>query len=126
MSLVAASLILAYLVAATIMGVRAERRLVHRPRLPMQWGLDGRPTWTAPRRLALVIVPALSGSGLFVSAAMLGVRPDGANVPEAVMAGLLGLMAMVGLGVYAGFLWGAGRWDAAAGAPDLDDAPPRD
>ncbi|MBY5972708.1 hypothetical protein KUV28_10145 [Ferrimonas balearica] len=29
--------------------------------LPMQWGLDGRPTWSAPRGLALCLTPLLAG-----------------------------------------------------------------
>lgn len=99
----------AYLVAVTVMGVRAERLLAHRPRLPMQWGVDGRPTWTAPRRAALVVTPLLAGSGLFVSTALLLVRPEDANVPSAAIPVLQGGMALVGIGIYAGFLWGVGR-----------------
>ena len=109
MIIVGLALAVAYLAVVTVMGVRADRRLGHLPRLPMQWGLDGRPSWTAPRRAALVAVPLLAGAGVFVSTVLLVVRPEGANVPAAAIPALQGVMALVGIGVYAGFLGGAGR-----------------
>ncbi len=42
-----------------LMSVSANRRLDSLTELPMQWGLDGRPTWYAPRRIALAFTPAL-------------------------------------------------------------------
>lgn len=38
----------------------ADARFRNEARLPMQWWLDGQVTWTAPRRVALAFVPALS------------------------------------------------------------------
>jgi len=103
---------IAYLLLVAVTGVRAEHRLRHRARLPMQWGLNGRPTWTAPRRLALTLVPMLAGSPLFVTTALLIVSPDRANLPDEAMPIVQGVMALVGLAIHAGYLWGLGRWDA--------------
>jgi hypothetical protein len=35
----------------------ASKRVRGYPRLPMQWGFDGKPTWFASRRLALAFGP---------------------------------------------------------------------
>lgn len=42
------------------LAVRAERRFADHPTLPMQFGLDGRPNWRAPRRIALSFMPGLA------------------------------------------------------------------
>lgn len=39
---------------------RANRQLHGVDRLPMQWGFDGKPTWFAPRRIALAFSPVLA------------------------------------------------------------------
>jgi len=39
---------------------RANTRFRGENRLPMQWGLSGEVTWSAPRRLALAFIPALA------------------------------------------------------------------
>ena len=51
---------LAAVVALIVRAMRADTRLAHHARLPMNWSLTGRATWTAPRRLALATVPALA------------------------------------------------------------------
>lgn len=40
-----------------LMSLRAAQSLSPSVRLPMQWGLDGKPTWYARRNLALVFTP---------------------------------------------------------------------
>ncbi len=56
-------------------------------RVPMQFGLNGQPTWTAPRRLALLFAPALAaGFGLLLT--FLAHRlPGGQLTKEAVSLG---------------------------------------
>jgi len=36
-------------------------------RLPMQWGLNGRPTWRAPRLMAVLFAPALATAILLIT-----------------------------------------------------------
>lgn len=43
-----------------VMSVRYDRRRRQVARLPMQWSLSGGVNWTAPRRLALAVTPALA------------------------------------------------------------------
>lgn len=40
--------------------IKADRRYRAYDRLPMQMDLTGRATWTAPRRLALLVIPGLA------------------------------------------------------------------
>ncbi len=40
--------------------LRADRAFAGYDRLPMQFGPDGTPGWTAPRRIALAFSPVLS------------------------------------------------------------------
>lgn len=42
------------------MSFLADGRFRDQRRLPMQWFLDGRVTWTAPRRFALAFIPGLA------------------------------------------------------------------
>ncbi|MDP3340170.1 hypothetical protein [Frigidibacter sp.] len=51
---------LAALVLIATISLAANRRFQHLTRLPMQWGLTGQVTWTAPRRLALAFVPPIA------------------------------------------------------------------
>lgn len=51
---------IAILLTMAAMSWRADRRLQHMDRLPMQWGLDGKPTWYAPRRLAVSLLPLVA------------------------------------------------------------------
>lgn len=58
------------------LSVRANARFRRHERLPMQWSLAGTVNWTAPRVLALSLVPAL-GIGLltFITLLNLNVKP---------------------------------------------------
>jgi hypothetical protein len=54
--------IIALMAIAVLIGMslRANARFRDEPRLPMQWALDGSVNWSAPRRLALALTPALA------------------------------------------------------------------
>ncbi|MDF1726285.1 MAG: DUF1648 domain-containing protein [Sulfitobacter sp.] len=47
-------------IAAFALAIYAGPRLPAAQRFPMQWGLNGQPTWFAPRRFALYFTPVLS------------------------------------------------------------------
>jgi len=96
---VAAPLVLA------LMSLRAAPGLRHRDRLPMQWSRNGRVRWTAPRRVALAMLPALAAAMM----AVLLLAPARPNDPPrlAVLAGVAALMVMV----HAYWLRRAGRDD---------------
>jgi hypothetical protein len=49
-----------FTVALTGLSVWANARFRHHSRLPMQWSLTGTVNWTAPRPLALSLIPALA------------------------------------------------------------------
>lgn len=43
-----------------VLAARANRRFAEHPSLPMQFGMDGRVGWTAPRAVALAFMPGLA------------------------------------------------------------------
>ena len=46
------------IIAATAQG--AWKRIPKGVAIPMQWGLDGKPTWRASKALGLLLIPAIS------------------------------------------------------------------
>lgn len=64
-----ATVILAIILSSVVAG----RKLPTAARLPMQWGLNGKPTWSAPRTAALTFTPVLAiittGFVIFVAGA---------------------------------------------------------
>jgi hypothetical protein len=76
----------------TGLSVRANARFRRHERLPMQWSLAGTVNWTAPRVLALSLIPAL-GVGLltFITLLNLNVRPragqEGMVIPVTILMG---------------------------------------
>lgn len=48
------------ILAIIMSSVVAGRKLPTAARLPMQWGLNGKPTWSAPRTAALTFTPVLA------------------------------------------------------------------
>ena len=103
-------LLLAYVLVAFGLSAMADRRLKDHSRLPMQWGFDGRATWSAPRRLALVMTPLLAGVGFLLITIIRLTAPE----PEAEGAARLTELQLglggLGLTVQAGYLWLVGRW----------------
>jgi hypothetical protein len=74
-----AGLILMALISASA-GLKIERGA----RVPMQFGIGGKPTWTAPRRLALLFAPSLAaGFGLLL--AILAHQQAGVELSSQVM-----------------------------------------
>ncbi|NDV01983.1 DUF1648 domain-containing protein [Pseudoroseicyclus tamaricis] len=90
---VCAAVILAMIAASFI----ANRRLPPADRLPMQWGVSGRPTWSAPRLAALSFMPALAVVTIAVIyVASGGALPGGAVVIVAFLAAHLLHLWMIG------------------------------
>ncbi len=51
-----------------ILSVVAAAKIAPGVKVPMQFGFNGKPTWFAPRRFALLFAPALAaGFGLFLT-----------------------------------------------------------
>ena len=61
------------LVFLAVMSLAVDRKLSHRERLTMNWGMDGRPGWSLPRRKALAFAPLLAA--LCLGAALLLAPP---------------------------------------------------
>lgn len=82
----------------TSLSVWANARFRAHERLPMQWSLTGAVNWTAPRALALTLIPVL-GTGLlgFITLLALNVSPragqEGMVLPTTMVIGA----AFVGL-----------------------------
>lgn len=58
-------------VVLAVVALWANRRFGDQPSLPMQWGLDGRVNWSAPRVVAVWFIPVL-GMAVLAFAAVLG------------------------------------------------------
>lgn len=97
-----ASVLLVAVLAA--MSVAFARRVPPGVRLPMQWGLDGRPTWYAPRALALAVTPLLA-AGAIGLVAIFGAVTDSQS-PAWVMV----VVDLAFLGAHGLHLALAGRW----------------
>lgn len=64
----------------------ANARFRQEDRLPMQWWFNGDVTWSAPRPLALALIPALA-LPVFASVALLPPRPGQENLVLPVLIG---------------------------------------
>jgi hypothetical protein len=113
MAIAALTLLALYLGLAVWLALRADRRFRRHARLPMQWWVDGQPTWYLPRRVALVAIPAVSGMGLLLLVVMLVLSPR----VRPHMIGSLGLtlvfVTVIGIGVFALYLRMVAMWDRA-------------
>lgn len=74
--------------------IQANRRFHDQPSLPMQWGLDGRVNWSAPRVVAIWFIPALgcAALALFVGLTLTtSANPgqEGLDVPTLLKAGTI-------------------------------------
>jgi len=85
----------AFALALAAMSLRAGRRFAGERLLPMQWGLDGRVNWSAPRALALAFMPVLGLLALGGMAAMMRFGPppragqEGLEIPVLLSAGVI-------------------------------------
>ncbi|MGP7795644.1 hypothetical protein [Sphingomonas sp. CLY1604] len=53
-------LAMVFVLMITALACRANMRFRRESRLPMQWGITGAVTWTAPRPVALAFMPVLA------------------------------------------------------------------
>lgn len=114
MTAAALTLLLLYAALAAAMSVWANRRFSARARLPMQWWLNGQPTWYAPRRLALVLFPLIGGIGLIAGTVGMIFAPHRLNVPMHKALDVLAGTGLLGIAIYAGYLGAVWRWDRTA------------
>lgn len=92
----------------------ALRRFARHDRLPMQWGLDGRPTWRAPRAIAVSFTPVLAAVSLAIPLALFAAIPAGSARADESEAALLTValgMALAYAAAHEGHLWAIRRWD---------------
>lgn len=84
------------------MSLALARRVPAGTKLPMQWGFNGRPTWSAPRGIALAFTPLMAAFTLTpFSLASLWVDPDERLTFRIVLAAVsLGLIAAHALHLY--------------------------
>ena len=109
----AIALLAAYICFAAWMYARANERFRHHPKLPMQWALNRQPTWYAPRRVALTVMPILFGTGLLTVVLSVHGTTEPITVPD-----IRAVLFMLGLGVvgivlFALYLRLVARWDRA-------------
>ncbi len=52
-------LVLLSMIVLIGLSLRANQSLPPSDKLPMQWGFDGRPTWSVSRKIALIFTPSL-------------------------------------------------------------------
>ena len=100
MTMFALVLALAFVVVLAAMSWRFARGLPREMRLPMQWGFDGRPTWRAPRDVALSFTPVLAALTLLATAlaSLLG-SLEGADAQR--YFGVLIVMGLAWIGAHA-------------------------
>jgi len=114
MTLFAVILALGFVAVLAAMSAWAARTMSADLRLPMQWGLDRRPTWRAPRNVALAFTPVLTALTLIPTAlaSLLG-SLEGAG--SGVYFGVLTGMGVSWIGAHALHLWLLARWRRAEG-----------
>lgn len=66
---------IAAVVVLMLVSTGANRRLADLTELPMQWGLRGKPTWGAPRRMALAFTPNIGAISLLAVASKTTASP---------------------------------------------------
>ena len=92
---------MAYLGVVVLVGVTmialailANRRFRHESRLPMQWWLDGKVSWTAPGLVALAFIPVLATGMLGIVAVLSQTLPPRAGQEALVWPVMLGSGAL--------------------------------
>ncbi len=95
---------LAAYIALTLIGLMvllgisiwANKTLPQSAQIPMQWGIDGKPTWSAPRLLGLAFTPFL----YLVTSFVIGIFLPSSWGPES--PAMLAVFAIVAVGFAAG------------------------
>lgn len=106
--MIAFVIVMAAAVLLIAMSLRADARFRHAARLPMQWSFSGEVNWTAPRRIALALLPGLGIVMLTAMAAMMQItRPRPGQ--EGLEAPVLVVAALILVGLHASHLWMVGR-----------------
>ena len=108
MTTISVLLAIGFVAALAAMSIRAGRGVPQGQGLPMQWGLDGRPNWFAPRNLALAFTPVLAALVLIPTAllSLKGVSGQDGRLFLGVLTG----MGLVWVGVHALYLHLVQRW----------------
>jgi hypothetical protein len=76
------------LILMAILSAAAARDIGQGVKLPMQFGFDGKPTWSAPRRFGLLFAPGLAAFfGLFMTY-MAHTRPENLLTQEVLSIGI--------------------------------------
>jgi hypothetical protein len=81
------------------MSVRANRRFRAFARLPMQWSSRGEVNWTAPRVVALAVIPAL-GTLVLCAATLSTTFVDPRPGQEDMVAPVMLILALVPIGIH--------------------------
>jgi len=92
---------------------RAATQLSQHDRLPMQWGLTGRPTWYAPRRIALAFAPVLAAITMIFAALVPELLSSGTAMSKNEWLALVVVLIWMGaawLAAHVGYLWLVRRW----------------
>ncbi len=114
MTMFALFLALVFVAVSAAMSWRAARGLPRDMRLPMQWGFDGRPTWRAPRDVALSFIPVLAALTLVPTALASLLGPlESADARR--YFGVLIVMGLAWVGAHALHLRLVARWRRSEG-----------
>lgn len=90
------------LLALVGISIHADRSLPPSADLPMQWGFDGRATWSAPRRIALGFTPV---PFLLVALAMAFLVPPDWQADTLAMLGVFTGVAAALVGCHLFHIW---------------------
>lgn len=81
-------------VTTIVSAILANMRFRHELRLPIQWWLDGKVSWTAPRLVALAFIPVLATGMLGIVAVLSQTLPPRAGQEALVWPVMLGSGAL--------------------------------
>lgn len=93
-----------------VVAVRANRRFARHDRLPMQFWLDGTPTWTLPRRYAVAFMPAVQGVILLALGAAIAFGPPPRAGQEGLVLPVIVLFPIIMLAIQIFHLWAVERY----------------
>ena len=114
MTIVSIIMAVGFVAVLAAMSARSAKGLARDQRLPMQWGLDGRATWRAPRDVALAFTPVLAAVTL-ISTALASLLGPVEGADAGLYFGVLTGMGLAWVGAHALHLWLVARWRRAEG-----------